>query len=207
MNYAELTTRLEETTENNDPTFISNIPWFIKDAENRIYSEVNLPLERKNATSGLAIGQQYVTAPTDYLFTYGLAIVHPTLGQQFLLRKEVEYIREMYPLVSYQAAPKVYAQFDTETFIIGPASDATYTMELHYFAPPESIVTATTTWLGNNYPQLLFNGALLNAYVFMKGSADIMAYYKTAYDNDLATLKQFAGQRIIVDDYRAGRIA
>lgn len=207
MTYAELVTRITDTTEDRDPTFAANIDWFIKDAEQRIYAEVNLPLERKNVTSGVTIGNPYIALPTDYIYTYGFNLIDGTGAASFLLRKEVEFIREMYPIVGYTGAPKYYGQFDIANFIVGPTPDAAYVVELHYFAYPASIVTAGTTWLGTNYAQLLLNGTLLNANVFMKGAADVMSYYKTAYDNDLATLKQYAGQRIVVDDYREGRIS
>jgi hypothetical protein len=207
VNYTELTQRITDTAENDDVTFLANIDWFIKDAEKRIYAEVNLPLERKNATSVLVPSSPYIGVPTDYLFAYGFSITNIDDVKSFMLRKEVEYINEMYPLTTSTGFPKVYAQFDVDNFILGPTPDGPYVVELHYFAYPETIVTASTTWLGDNYPQLLLHGALLNAYVFMKGSQDVMAYYKAGYDNDLATLKQYAGQRIIVDDYRESRIA
>lgn len=188
MNYAQLSALIQSTTQNDDPVFVATIDRFIQTAERRIYMEAKLPATRKNATGVTAIGNRSVTLPTDYITGKAVEITTAS-GVVNLLPKAAEFINEMYPVSTVQAEPKYYAQYDKDTIIVGPTPGLAYVVGFHYFAVPASIVTASTTWLGDNFDQLLLYAALLEAYVFMKGSTDIMAYYKTAYDAGLEEIR------------------
>lgn len=189
MNYSDLFDLIQTTTQNDEATFVATIDRFIQTAERRIYTEAKIPATRKNTTGVTTIGNRSVTLPTDYIT--GKAVDITTASGVFnLLPKSPEFIMEMYPLASTTAEPKYYAQYSETTLILGPTPDLVYTVGFHYFGVPSSIITADTTWLGDNFDQLLLYAALLEAYVFMKGSPDIMQYYKTGYDYGMAELKQ-----------------
>lgn len=205
MNYTALKQQIQDTTQNNDTTFLANIDGFIKTAERRIYLEAAIPGTRKNATGVTVAGNRSVTLPTDYIYLKSVEITTVT-GVYNLLPKAAEFLTEMYPLVATQTQPKYYAHYDSttyhaETINVAPTPDQIYTVNFHYFATPASIVTAATTWLGDNFDQVLLYAALLEAYVFMKGSADVMAYYKTAYDVGLSEIRS-ATQNIKMDNFR-----
>lgn len=189
-------------TENTDPSFTASIDKFISNAERRIYADVELPAERVHDTSqSTAIGVSLVTLPTGFLFTYGINITVPAVGAKFLMRKEIEYIREMYPLTTYTARPQVYAQYDDTRLLIGPAPDAVYPIDIEYSKFPNGIIISGESWLGTNYYQLLLYGVLLEADTFMKGVQDMAARYLTAYQNDLETLRSYVA-KTKQDNYR-----
>jgi hypothetical protein len=201
MNYTELSQAIQDTTENTDVTFVANIPVFVKNAEKRIYQAVKIPALRKNATSSFAPGNQYLTLPSDYLAAWELAVV--SSGEySYLLPKDVSFIREAYPTASFTGVPKYYAQFDDNTFLVAPTPASSYITELHYFYYPESIVTANTTWLGNNFDNLLLYGSLVEAAVFMKSEEDIMKAYAEQYAVNLKLLTQYAAGTLRSGDYR-----
>lgn len=184
MSYAVLKQEVQDITQNYEPVFVASIDQFIRRAERQIHAEANLPSSRKNTTGATAIGNRSVTLPTDYIGLKSVEITTAT-GVVNLLPKAAEFITEMYPVVATIAPPKFYAQYDETTLIFGPTPDLVYTVGFHYFAMPASIVTAGTTWLDTNFPQTLLYGTLLHAYVFMKGSADVMGYYAEAYKSGL----------------------
>lgn len=188
MNYTALSAAIQDFTQNNEATFVANIPLFVRTAERMIYMEANLPATRKNTTGVTVIGNRSVTLPVDYITGKAVEITTAT-GVVNLLPKAPEFITELYPVVATQAPPKYYAQYDETTIILGPTPDLVYTVGFHYFGVPTSIVTANNTWLGDRFDQVLLYASLLQAYVFMKGSADVMAYYKTAYDTALAEMR------------------
>lgn len=188
MNYAALVTLIQSTTQNYENTFVANVDGFIQRAERMIHTEANLPTSRKNSTGVMTIGSRTLVLPFDYITGKSIEIT-TAAGVVNLLPKAAEYINEMYPVVATLAPPKVYAQYDELTLLIGPTPDLAYVVNFHYMAIPTSIVSANTTWLGNNFENVLLYGSLLHAYTFMKGSADVMTYYKTAYDTALAELK------------------
>jgi hypothetical protein len=203
MNYAALVTAIEDYVANTEATFVANIPVFVKLAEQRVYNEVELPVLRKNSTGAVTIGNKYLTLPTDWLATNSLSVINPTTNAQtYLINKDVEYIREAYPDPDDTGTPAYYAQFDEDSIIMGPAPDLAYVMELHYFYYPTTIVTASTTWLGDNFDSVLLYGALREAYIFMKGEADIIAMYEQKYQESLALLVKMAKGRLRRDTYR-----
>jgi hypothetical protein len=220
MNYATLFETIKGYTENDFPnqqwtdttgnstvtlTQKEQIDTFIRQAEQRIYNSVQLPVARKNVTGLLTTGNKYLNVPTDWLSTFSLAVIHPvTQAQTYLLNKDVEYIRECYPPPDTPGTPQYYAIFDNTTFILGPTPDAGYNMELHYYGYPTSIVDAVggTTWLGNNFDSVLLYGSLLEAYTFMKGEADVIQNYLGRYNEALMQLKQLGEGKDRQDTYR-----
>tara|TARA_R100000963_G_C4641815_1_gene105425 strand:+ start:1239 stop:1871 length:633 start_codon:yes stop_codon:yes gene_type:complete len=205
MNYTELTAAIKDYTNNTGTDFVAAIPTFVKQAEQRIYRSVNLPVNRKNVAGNMTDGNAYLTMPTDFLFPLSLSITSSS-NQIFLLNKDANFIRSTYPNASTEGTPKYYAVFDVDTFIIGPTPDANYTTELHYYYQPNSIVTDSTSWLGTNADTVLLYGSLVEAYVYMKGDADMMQLYQQRYDEALQLLKIQAEGRMTGDEYREGTI-
>ena len=204
MNYTELVTEIQSYVEN---TFVTaDINTFIEQAEQRIYNTVQLPALRKNVTGTLTLGNKYLGIPSDWLSTFSLAVVDGSGNYEYLLNKDVNFIRQAYPSPSDTGIPKYYAIFDDSAFILGPTPDSGYSTELHYYYYPESIVTASTTWLGDNFDSVLLYGALLEAYTYMKGEADVIAEYQKRYDEALALLKQLGDGKNRQDTYRSGQI-
>ena len=211
MNYAALVAAVSSYTENTFPTVDMNV--FITQAEKRIYNAVQIPSLRKNVTGSTTASNKYLQCPTDFLSTFSLAAINPTTGAYtFLLNKDVNFIREAYPKPTSTGAPKFYAIFgprsDNEaelTFILGPTPDAVYSTELHYFSYPESIVTASNTWLSDNYDPALLYGTLVEAYTYMKGEPDMLALYDGKYKEALGQLKRLGDGLERQDAYRSGQ--
>ena len=205
MNYTELTAAIKDYTNNTETNFVAAIPTFVKQAEQRIYRSVNLPVNRKNVAGTMTDGNAYLAKPTDFLFPLSLAITSSS-NQIFLLNKDTNFIRSTYPNASTEGTPKYYGLFSDDTFIVGPTPDADYVTELHYYYQPNSIVTDSTTWLGTNADSVLLYGALLEAYTYMKGDADVMQMYQQRYGEALGLLKTQAEGRMTGDEYREGMI-
>ena len=204
MNYSSLVTEIQSYTENQ---FVAaDINTFIRQAEQRIYNTVQLPALRKNSSGNLSAGNKYLTTPNDWLATYSLAVINNTGEFNYLLNKDVNFIRAAYPNPTDQGLPEYYALFDQNTFILGPTPDSAYTVELHYFYYPASIVDAGSSWLGDNFDSVLLYGALLEAYTFMKGEADVLAEYQKRYDGAMALLKQLGDAKNRQDSYRSGQV-
>jgi hypothetical protein len=216
MNYTQLVIAIQDYTENSfnystDPTPINT---FIDQAEQRIYNSVQFPSIRKNVTGTTTSGNKYLSCPDDFLAVFSMA-VETTDGQEFLLNKDVNFIRQAYPKATDTATPKYYALFGPTvaasvvsnelSFILGPTPDSGYTVELHYYYYPESIVTASTTWLGDNFDSVLLYGSLVEAYTYMKGEADIMTFYNTKYQEALALAKRLGDGMERQDAYRSGQ--
>ena len=206
MNYSELTQAIKDYTENTETTFVNNIDDFVRQAEERIYRDVIIPVLKKNATGNMSAGNQYLARPSDFLSTFSLAISNS--GEYtYLLEKEVNFIREAYPNSSTQGVPKYYAIFDGDSassdgnFIIGPTPDNSYDIELHYYYDPPSIVTASTSWLGDNAETTLLYGSLIEAYTFMKGEPDIIQLYQQRYESALLNMASL-GVMLRGDIYR-----
>ena len=206
MNYSELVTEIQSYVENDFAT--ADINTFIEQAEQRIYNTVQLPAIRKNVTGSLTIGNNYLTVPTDWLATFSLAVVDVAGEYRYLLNKDVNFIRAAYPTttVTDRGLPEYYAIFDSNSFILGPTPDLAYTAELHYYYYPESIVTANTTWLGDNFDSALLYGALLEAYTYMKGEQDVLVMYQKRYDEAMGLLKQLGDGKDRRDAYRSGQV-
>jgi len=215
MNYAALSAAIQAYTENTEADFVANIPVFVQQAEQRIYNTVQFPSIRKNVTGVVSTTTPYLSAPDDYLASYSLAVIDASGNYEYLLNKDVNFIRQAYPKASDIGLPKYYALFGptvsgstitTElTFIVGPKPDANYTVELHYYYYPQSIVTASTTWLGDNFDSVLLYGSLVEAYTYMKGEQDMMALYNGKYQEALALAKRLGDGMERQDAYRSGQ--
>ena len=211
MNYTALVTAVSDYTENTFNTADMNT--FIQQAEQRIYNTVQFPALRKNVTGTVTASNKYLACPDDFLAAYSMAVVDGVGTYTYLLNKDVNFIREAYPLPTSTGLPKYYALFGPQstaekelTFLLGPTPDSAYTMELHYFYYPTSIVTATNTWLGDNFDSVLLYGTLVEAYGFMKGEADMMAYYDGKYKEALTMAKRLGDGMERGDAYRNGQV-
>ena len=202
MNYTELTTAVQDTVEK---TFTaSQMADFTKQAEQKIYTTVQFPALRKNVTGTMTASNQYIAVPTDYLWIYSISVTSAS-RQIFLINKDVNFVREAYPNATVEGTPKHYALFSDEFFLVGPTPDDAYVTEIHYGYSPESIVTATNTWLGDNYDVALFNGVLVEAARFMKEEADIIANYDKKYQESIVLLRNLADGLMREDAYRSGQ--
>ena len=206
MNYAALVTAICNYTETTEQSFVANIPNFVNIAEERIYNTVQLPAIRRNVLSNTIIGLKYLQLPDDYLATFSLAVFDATGAQQFLIDKDVNFIREAYPNPASQGIPKYFAQFDEATIIFGPTPDQAYQVELHEYYYPESIVTAGTSWVGDNFESVLLYGSLREAAVYQKGEADIIANYEQKYQESLMLLKLMGDGKERRTAYRDGQV-
>jgi len=214
MNYAALVTAISDYTENTFDTVDVNL--FITQAEQRIYNTVQFPSLRKNVTGSVTVSNKYLSCPVDFLAPYSLAVVDGAGAYTYLLNKDVNFIREAYPTPTSTGLPKYYALFGPTTsagvpttelsFILGPTPDTTYTVELHYFYYPESITTATTTWLGDNFDSVLLYGALVEAYTYMKGEPDMVSLIGSKYKEALALAKRLGDGMERQDAYRSGQL-
>lgn len=215
MNYAALVDSIKAYTENDFPdtagsgglTSTEQIDTFIREAEQRVYNTVQLLDLRKNVTGTTTQGNKYLSVPSDWLANFSLAVIDPETDEyEYLLNKDVNYIREAFPYPASTGKPTHYAMFDENSYLLGPTPDAAYTMELHYFYYPESIVTAGTSWLGDNFDSVLLYGSLLEAYTFMKGEQDVLAMYQKRYDEAMVLLKQLAEGKNRQDMYRTPQV-
>ena len=206
MNYSQLSTLIQDYCESTEQSFVANIPTFVQLAEERIYNTVQLPAIRKNVTGSTSNGNQYLSLPSDWLSTFSMAVIDPvTQDYEYLLNKDVNYIRAAYPPPTSTGKPAYYAIFDDTTMLLGPTPDATYTIELHYNSYPPSIVTAGTSWLGDNYENVLLYGAVREAYVYLKGSEDMMAHYERRYQEAIQQLMRLGDGLNRQDAYRSGQ--
>ena len=212
MNYTQLTAAIIAYTENQDPAFAAEIPVFVQQAEQRIYNSVQFPSLRKNVTGTTTGNNKYLACPLDFLAVYSMAVVDGTGAYEYLLNKDVNFIRQAYPTPTATGLPKYYALFGPQsndpnelTFILGPTPDATYTVELHYFFYPPSIVTAGTSWLGDNFDTVLLYGSLVEAYTYMKGEQDMLQLYNTKYMEALSLAKRLGDGMERQDAYRSGQ--
>jgi hypothetical protein len=214
MNYTQLTSAIKGFAENDFPetvgsfTSAEQIARFVQLAEQSVFNTVQMPAFRKNQTGNMTSGNKYLATPSDWLATFSLAVINAANETSYLLNKDVNFIRESYPDTdaAFYAKPEYYAIFDDNTFIVGPTPDANYAVELHYFYYPESIVTAGTSWLGNNFDSALLYGALLEAANFMKSDADTVNLYKARFDRAMAELKQLGDAKDRQDAYRSGQV-
>jgi hypothetical protein len=232
VTYNELFETIKGYTENDfpntqygDPTAASvnftskeQIDTFIKQAEQRIYNSVQFPSIRKNVTGSTSNGNKYLSSPSDFLAVYSMAVIDGSGNYEYLLNKDVNFIRAAYPNPSSTGLPQYYALFGPTTtnnvppvitnelsFILGPTPDSNYTVELHYYYYPESIVTAGSSWLGDNFSSVLLYASLLEAYTYMKGEVDVIANYEKRYNEALMLAKRLGDGMERSDAYRSGQ--
>ncbi len=222
MNYTQLSNAIQAYTENVSSDFVAQIPVFVQQAEQRIYNTVQFPSLRKNVKGVVSINNKYLSCPTDFLAVYSMAVITDVTGgdidtgtYEYLLNKDVNFIRQSYPSPQDTGLPRYYALFGptvngstitTElSFILGPTPDASYNVELHYYYYPESITTANTSWLGDNFDSVLLYGSLVEAYTYMKGEQDMIALYDGKYKEALALAKRLGDGLERSDAYRSGQ--
>jgi hypothetical protein len=213
MNYTELSSAIQAYTENTEADFVANIPVFVTQAEQRIYNSVQFPSIRKNVTGSMTTSNKYLQCPTDFLAVYSLAVINASGEYEYLLNKDVNFIRQAYPQPTDTGIPKYYALFGPRsdnaaelTFILGPTPDAAYSSELHYyFYPPSISVAPFTSWLGDNFDTVLLYASLVEAYTYMKGEADMMALYNQKFMEALALAKRLGDGMERQDAYRSGQ--
>mgnify|MGYP003342392745 FL=1 len=209
--YAGLVNAIQAFTEVNETTFVDNIPTFVQDTERLVNNTVQLPAFRKNVTGSATANFPYLTLPSDFLATFSVAVMNtdePLIpnNYRYMLNKDVNYIREMFPYPAVTGVPQYYALFDNNTYILGPTPDVNYDIELHYFAYPTSIVTAGSTWLSTNFPNVLLYGALTEAYLFLKGETDVLQSYQAKFEQAMAPLKQLGDGKDRRSAYRDGQV-
>ncbi len=202
LTYAQLTQALQDYLTTDEATFITNLPIIVKQAEDRILKNVQLPDFRKNSTGTMTLDDQYLGITSDFLAPYSLAVDNS--GYEFLLFKDVNFVRAAYPVATTSGVPKYYSIFDQSFFLLGPTPNAGFTTELHYFYRPNSIVDAATSWLGDNAESCLLYGCLVEAYTFQKGDPDMLELYKERYKEALGELKVLGEGRNKTDMFRNG---
>jgi len=213
MNYAALSAAIQAYTENTEADFVANIPVFVTQAEQRIFNSVQFPSLRQNVTGVTTTNNKYLQCPLDFLAVYSLAIINASGEYEYLLNKDVNFIRQAYPQPTDTGIPKYYALFGPRsdnaaelTFILGPTPDAAYGAELHYFFYPPSItVSPYTSWLGDNFDPVLLYASLVEAYTYMKGEADMMGLYNQKFMEALALAKRLGDGMERQDAYRSGQ--
>jgi len=215
MNYTELKAAIIAYTENQEASFEAEIPVFVEQAEQRIYNSVQFPSIRKNVLGVTSTNNKYLECPSDFLAVYSMAIIDGPVASgtyEYLLNKDVNFIRQSYPQANDTGLPRYYALFGPQSanlaelsFILGPTPDAIYNVELHYYYYPESIVTAGTTWLGDNFDTVILYGSLVEAYTYMKGEQDIMTFYNAKYQEALGLAKRLGDGMERQDAYRSGQ--
>jgi hypothetical protein len=206
MNYAQLTQLVQQYCATTESSFVANIPTFVNLAEERIYNSVQIPAIRRNSTSTVTSEYPYVTLPSDWLATFSLAVIDPiTNGYNYLLDKDANFIRASYPDPTSTGLPKYYAQFDVSSLILAPTPDDSYAVELNYYYYPESLVTAGTTWLSENFETVLLYGTIREAYLYLKGEVDLTAMYEQKYQEALGLLKILGDGKNRRDAYRSGQ--
>lgn len=207
--YDELKQAIQDYTENDETSFVTNLPVFIRQSEERILKNVQLSLFRKNVGGTMTASNKYLAVPTDFLSPYSLSFVDADSNQVFLDFKDVDFVQSFNPNPATTGNPRYYAVFDIDNFILGPTPDASRAVELHYFYRPASITAGSgsgTTWLSENAELALLYGSLIEAYIYMKGEQDIMAQYEKRLAEAITGLKMFGEAKEVTDQYRMGMV-
>ncbi len=206
MNYATLSAKIQEYVQSTETSFVANIPTFVQLAEERIYNSVQIPAIRRNQIGTLSANNKYLQVPADWLATFSLAVIAGDGSQEFLLDKDVNFIRQSYPSPTDTGVPAYYAIFDQNTLILGPTPASNYQVEMHYYYYPESIVTAGTSWIGDNFETVLLYGSLREAYTYLKGEADLIQNYEQKYQEAMQMLIRMGDGLNRRDAYRSGQV-
>ena len=213
LTYAQLSAAIQNYTEVTEASFVANIPTFVQNTETLVNNYVQLQAVRTNVTGVTTANLPYVALPPDFLSVFALSVFTtttvngvPQTTQTYLYQKDVEYIREAYPFPGVSGTPQYYGIFDNTSFILGPTPDAQYSVEMHYYAYPQSIVTAGTSWLGTNFSNVLLWGSLVEAYIYMKGEADLIQAYQQKFQEAMGLLKQLGDGKDRQDTYRVTQV-
>jgi hypothetical protein len=203
-----LTTSVQEWTQNDESTFVAEIPFFIQNAEERIFKVVDLEYFRKNATGVMTSGNKFLQKPSDWLANFSLSFVNSSSENVFLLQKDVNYLQEFHPNPSSTGTPRFYASFDVNNFIVAPTPNSNFTVEVHYYYRPASLTTddSGSTWISTNAPDALLYATLIEAYTFMKGENDLLQLYTARFTEAISRLKIYAEAKENTDAYREGLV-
>jgi hypothetical protein len=207
--YLQLKTAIQDYTENNETTFVTNLPVFIRLAEERILKNVQLSLFRKNATATITQGSQYFACPSDFLAPFSLSFRSTDEKKVFVDFKDPSFLQTYTPNSATEGVPKYYSIFDISNFLIAPSPNASYTGELHYYYRPQSLTAGSdsgTTWLSINAEIALLYGSLIEAYTFMKGEQDVMAMYNQKFQEALLGIKMLGEAKEVTDEFRTGKV-
>jgi hypothetical protein len=206
--YAQLKQAIQDYTENDETSFVNNLPLFIRLAEERILKNVQLNLFQKNQFGTMTSGNEYLAAPSDFLAPFSLSI-DVSGSKEFLLYKDLDFVQTYTPDAATTGQPKYYAQFDVDNFIIAPTPDASYTVDIHYLYRPASITSGAedgTTWLSQNAELALLYACLIEAYIYMKGDANVMQMYNQRFVEAVSRLKNLGEAQETIDEYRRGPV-
>jgi len=206
--FTTLKTAIQDYTQNSETNFVSNLSGFIKNAEERIFKEVDLDYFRKNATGTMESGNQYLSMPSDYLASFSLSFTDGSSNKTFLLQKDVNFLQTYNPNSATTGEPLYYAPFDYQNFILAPTPNSNYSTELHYYYRPTSITASGdgTSWLGTNAPDALLYASLCEAYIYMKGEQDLFTQYTQRFQEAVVRLKNYAEGMENSDNYRDGMV-
>ena len=207
--YGELKQAIQDYADYDETSFVNNLPLFIRQAEERILKQVQLSLFRKNVTAFSDNGNPYLAVPADFLAPYSLSFRGDDGDRNFLDFKDVSFVQQYNPDTTTTGNPKYYSQFDVDYFLLGPTPDDVYTMELHYLYRPQSITELAdsgTTWLSINAEMALLYGSLIEAYIYMKGEADVLAMYEKRLQESIVGIKVLGEAKETTDQYRTGQV-
>lgn len=207
--YDELKQAIQDYTENDETSFVTNLPLFIRQSEERILKNVQLSLFRKNVNGTLTASNKYLACPSDFLAPFSLSFVNSDSDHVFLDFKDVDFVQSFNPDAASTGNPRYYAVFDVDNFVLGPTPNSSYAVELHYFYRPDSLTAGSgsgTTWLSENAELALLYGSLIEAYIYMKGEQDVMAQYEKRFVEAITGLKMFGESKEVTDEYRTGKV-
>ena len=207
--YSQLKTAIQDYTENDETSFVTNLPVFIRQAEERILKNVQLSLFRKNVSGTMTQDNQYLACPSDFLSPFSLSFTDADSNKVFLEFKDTDFVQSFNPNPATTGNPRYYAVFDVDNFIIGPTPNAARAVELHYFYRPASLTAGSdsgTTWLSQNAQMALLYGSLIEAYIYMKGEQDVMSQYEKRFSEALIGMKMLGENKEVTDDYRTGML-
>ena len=207
--YAQLKQAIQDYTENDETSFVTNLPLFIRQAEERILKNVQLSLFRKNATASTTADNPYLAVPSDYLAPFSLSLRGADEDRFFIEFKDPSFVQTYTPDSSTTGAPRYYCVFDLNNFLLGPTPDAAYTAELHYFYRPQSLTAGAedaSTWLSENAEMAMLYGSLIEAYIYMKGEQDVMSMYNSRFQEALVGIKMLGEAKETTDEYRTGKV-
>ena len=208
MTYGELKQAIQDYTENDETTFVNNLPLFIRLAEERILKSVQLNLFQKNQFGTMTTGNEYLAVPSDFLAPFSLSI-DVSGDKEFLIFKDLDFVQTYNPDSTNTGEPKYYAQFDVDNFILAPTPNANYTVDIHYLYRPASLTAGTdsgTSWLSTNAEITLLYASLIEAYTYMKGDPNLMQMYNQRFVEGVSRLKNLGEAQETTDEYRSGVI-
>ena len=207
--YDQLKTAIQDYTENDESSFVTNLPLFIRIAEERILKNVQLSMFRKNATASTTASNKYLACPGDFLAPFSLSLAGSDGDKFFIDFKDPSFLQTYTPDSTTTGSPRYYAVFDVDNFILAPTPNTTFTAELHYFYRPASLTAGSgsgTTWLSENAEMAMLYGALIEAYIYMKGEQDVMAMYNKRFEESLIGIKMIGESKETTDEYRRGKV-